>query len=274
MGAIYALVALGFHIIYNATGAINVAQGEQVILGGVIALTLLTLFGLPLPLVFIPTFLAGAAIGLAYERLAIRPLLSAGELSIIIASFGVAIIMRNGIALFWGKEPLPFPPFTGETPIDILGVKIVPQAFWVLGITFAAVILLNAFFNLTITGKAIQAAANNPTSARLMGISPVKVVSYSFGLSSLLGAVAGLIISPITFAGGTLGMMIAIKGYAAAVLGGMTSSAGAVLGGLTLGVLEFMVAGFISSGYRDAIALGVLLFMLVVRPEGLLGSRR
>jgi len=269
IGCIYALVALGFHIIYKGTGAINFAQGEQVMLSGFIALTFGVILALPLPLVFLLTLISGIVCGWIYERVAIRKILNAGHLSIILVSVAVAIILENGGALIWGKEEQPFPGFSGETALKILGAGINPQSFWVIGLTLIVVVALHLFFTRTNLGTSIQAAASNPTAARLVGISPEKVVNRCFIIASALAACAGITGAPITLVGGPLGTLLALKGFAAAVVGGLRSSLGVVLGGLLLGLLEFYVAFYISQGYRDALSFSVLIFALLFRPQGL-----
>ncbi len=273
MGCIYALVALGFHIIYKGTGAINFAQGEQVMLSGFIALTFGVILGLPLPLVFLITFISGIFFGWAYERIAIRRVLNVSQLSIILVSVAVAIILENGGALIWGKEEQPFPGFSGDMALRFLGAGINPQGLWIMGLTLMLVVILHLFFTRTNMGTSIQAAASNPTAARLVGISPEKVVSRCFMISSALAACAGITGAPILMVGGPLGTLLALKGFAAAVVGGLTSSMGVVVGGLILGLLEFFVAFYISQGYRDAIAFSVLILALMFRPQGLFGGK-
>ncbi len=273
-GSIYSLVALGFHLIFRSTGAINFATGEQVVLGGVLAVTCTTVLKLPLAVTFFATFLLASMIGLAYERLSIRPILHFSELSIVISSIAVSIILQNSMALVWGKEHIAFPPFTGGNPVKALGAIIELQSFWIIGIAFGTVILLKLFFDYTLFGKFVRATVNNRTAAKLMGINTTRVVAFTFALSGGICAMAGMVVAPITFAGGALGTMMAVKGFVSAVVGGLSSSSGVVLGGIILGILEAVIAGFISSGYRDAIALFVLLIFLIVKPTGLFSSNR
>lgn len=274
MGCIYALVALGFHLIYNATGAINFAQGEQVMLGGVLSVTLMVMLRLPLPLVFLLTIIFAGLMGLVYERIAIHPVLHISELMIIMGSIAASIILRNGIFIIWGDEEIPFPPFSQRPPFEIFGVSIFPQSLWIIGVTLITVSLLWIFFRFTLMGKAIQACANNHIGARLVGISPSKIVAYIFVFAGGLSAIAGIIMSPITFAGGPLGTIFAVKGFTASILGGISSSAAVVFGGILLGILEFFIASYISSGYRDVIALAILIVILTLKPEGLFILKR
>ncbi len=272
IGSVYSLVALGFHIIFKSTGAINFATGEQVILGGLLAVTLTTVFKLPLPIAFFATIFFAGILGLIYERLSIRPVIKFSELSIVISSIAVAIILQNSTAILWGKEHLVFPPFTKGNPVKIFGALIELQSFWVIGIAFSTVLVLKFFFDFTLMGKFVRATLNNRTAARLVGINTTWIVAFTFALSGGICAMAGMVIAPITFAGGAIGTMMALKGFVAGVVGGLSSSTGVVLGGILFGILEFLVAGFISSGYRDAIALFVLLIFLIIRPSGLFSS--
>jgi branched-chain amino acid transport system permease protein len=269
-GCIYALVALGLHLVFKATGAINFAQGEQVMVSGLFALTLSSL-GLPLPFVFAATLLFGALFGWVYERLLIRRVLAEGHLSVILLSVAVAIVLENGGALLWGKEPKPFPGFSGETPVSLFGAGVHPQSFWVLGVAGAAVVALHWFFRRTTLGTAIEAAANNATAARLVGISPDRTARHSVMIASGLAAAAGVTGAPLLMVGGPLGTVVALKGFAALVVGGQATSFGVLAGGLLLGLLEFFAAFFLSQGYRDAVSFAVLIAVLLLRPQGLFG---
>lgn len=274
IGSIYSLVALGFHIIFRSTGAINFATGEQVILGGLLGVTFITLFKLPLIVAFILTVVFAGILGLIYERLSIRPVIKHSEISIVISSIAVAIILQNSMAIIWGKEHILFPPFTKGHAIKILGAVVELQSFWVIGIALATVLLLNIFFDFTLIGKFVKATVNNRTAAKLVGINTTWIVAFTFGLSGAICAIAGMAIAPITFAGGAIGTMIALKGFVAAVVGGLSSSIGVFLGGILFGIMEFLIAGFVSSGYRDAIALFILLIFLIIKPSGLFSSNR
>ncbi|MBI5441283.1 MAG: branched-chain amino acid ABC transporter permease [Deltaproteobacteria bacterium] len=268
-GCLYALVALGLHLVFKATKAINFAHGEQVMVSGLVALTLAGPLGLPLPAAFALTVLFGAGFGWLYERALIRRVLSEGHLSIILLSVAVAIVLENGGALLWGKEPQPFRGFSGDEPVSVLGAGIHPQTFWVVGLTAVSLASLHWFFTRTAAGTAIEAAANNPTAARLVGISPERATRHSFVIASALAAAVGITGAPLLMVGGSLGTVVALKGFAALVVGGQASSLGVVLGGLLLGLLEFFSAFFLSQGYRDAVSFAVLIAVLLFRPQGL-----
>jgi branched-chain amino acid transport system permease protein len=272
VGSIYAMVAIGFNIIYNVTETINLAQGEFVMLGGLIMVSLHVGAGLPLILAFPLTILFVTLVGMLLDRLAIRPIRQPSVLKLIIATIAGSIIIK-GIAMFiWGKDPFDLPAFSGRTPIQFFGAVIQPQYFWVIGFLIVTVILLTYFFEKTIIGKAMSACADNPDAASLVGINVKRMILLSFSLSAAIGAVAGITITPISLMEYDRGAMLAIKGFGAVVLGGLGSFPGAVLGGLIIGTIESFGAGLVSSGYKDAFALLVLLGVLFFKPSGLLGS--
>jgi branched-chain amino acid transport system permease protein len=272
VGSIYALVALGFAIIYNASHVINFAQGEFVMIGGMAAVSLLGA-GLPLaPAAALAVALA-ALIGLLLARFAVQPARGASVVTLIIITIGAAILLRGIAALVWDKRIHALPAFSGEAPIALAGATIAPQSLWVIGVTALIVCALWAFFNRTLTGKAILAVSHNRLAAQLMGISVRRVLLASFALSAALGALAGILVAPITFTSWDVGVMLGLKGFAAAILGGMGSGPGAVVGGLALGLLESLGAGYVSSAYKDAIAFVVMLAVLMLMPSGLLGRR-
>lgn len=273
IGAIYGMVALGFNIIYSATGIINLAQGEFVMLGGMMMVYLTAIIKLPMVVSFFLSILIVTAIGAAFERAAIHPLKSPSVLTLIIITVAASILFKGGAMFAWGKHTFSLPPFSGEKPISVLGATILPQTLWILGIMGATVALLIFFFGFTLTGKAMRACAANRTAASLVGINVKTMVLLSFALSAGIGATAGIIITPIALMNYDRGTMLAVKGFSVAVLGGLGSNVGAVVAGFIIGIMESLGAGFISSGYKDAIALVVLLLVLFLKPSGLLGSR-
>jgi branched-chain amino acid transport system permease protein len=272
VGSIYAMVAIGFNIIYNVTEIVNLAQGEFVVLGGLIMVFLHVAAGLPLILAFPLTIIAVTLVGMLLEQLAIRPIRQPSVLKLIIATIAGSIIIK-GIAMFiWGKDPFDLPAFSGRVPVQFLGAVIQPQYFWVIGFLIVTVILLTLFFEKTIMGKAMSACADNPDAASLVGINVKRMILLSFALSAAIGAVAGITVTPISLMEYDRGAMLAIKGFGAVVLGGLGSFPGAILGGLIIGTIESFGAGLVSSGYKDAFALLVLLGVLFFKPSGLLGS--
>jgi branched-chain amino acid transport system permease protein len=272
IGAIYALVALGFSIIFNASHVINFAQGEFVMIGGMTTVSLIDT-GLPLPLAIVAAVIVAAAMGLALEKFAVEPARSAPVVTLIIITIGASIFLRGLATLVWDKKLHTLPSFSGHRPIEIAGAALLPQSLWVLGVTLAIVLALSWFFGRTLLGKAILATSHQRLAAQLVGINVRQVVFISFGLSAALGAVAGILITPITLTAWDVGIMLGLKGFAAAVLGGLGSGPGAVLGGLVLGIAETLSAGYLSSAYKDVIAFVLMLAVLFFRPRGLLGGR-
>jgi branched-chain amino acid transport system permease protein len=222
-------------------------------------------------LAFCLAVLAVTIVGGMVERLAIRPAKSRAVIILIFITIGASILMRGVFKIIWGKQQMALPHFSSETPLIVLGAAVLPQSLWILFITLIVVGLLHTFFTRTRVGKAIRATSFNPRAAALMGVNVNRMILFSFALSGTLGAVAGIIISPITTLSYDIGVMLGLKGFAAAVLGGYGNSIGAVIGGLLLGVLESLGAGLISSTYKDVIAFVILITILFVKPSGLLG---
>ncbi len=271
-GAIYALIALGFSIIFNATTIINFAQGEFVMLGALTVISLFS-FGLSLPVAFVLAVVAVTVMGLGFERLAIRPARDSTPISLIIITVGGGVLLKGLAMLVWGKDAYTLPPFSGQEPLTLAGATILPQSLWIIGLTLVLVAGLEMFLRFTLLGKAMRAASFNPVAARLVGIRVSQMVQFSFGLSAALGAAAGVMIAPITMGVYDMGTMLGLKGFCAAVIGGLGSSFGGVLGGVVLGVAEAFASGLLSSGYRDAVAFLILLLVLFFRPQGLIGFR-
>jgi len=272
VGSVYAMVAVGFNIIYNVTEIINFAQGEFVMLGGLIMVFIHVSLGLPLVLAFLLTIVLVTLVGMLLDRLAINPIRQPTVLTLIIATIAASILLKGAAMFIWGKDPFDLPAFSGRNPITILGAVIQPQYFWVIGFLILTVIVLTIFFEKTIIGKAMSACADNPDAASLVGINVKRMILLSFALSAAIGAVAGITVTPISLMEYDRGAMLAIKGFGAAVLGGLGSFPGAVIGGLIMGAIESFGAGLVSSGYKDAFALIVLLVVLFFRPSGILGD--
>ena len=272
VGAVYALVALGFTIIYNASDVVNFAQGEFVMLGGMI-----TVFahaaGAPLPLAALAAVAATAALGVAMNKLAIEPARGAPVVSLVIITIGASIFIRGAAQLVFDKQIHSFPAFSGDDPFHILGATILPQSLWVIGGAVAVFVGLWLFFTRTLLGRAVLATSNNRLAAQLVGINTPFVMTLSFALSAGIGALAGVLVTPITLTSYDVGLALALKGFAAAMLGGMGNPKGALVGGLLLGVLEGLTAGYISSQYKDAAAFIVILGVLFFLPQGLFGRK-
>ncbi|MCC2650645.1 MAG: branched-chain amino acid transporter permease [Microvirga sp.] len=272
VGAVYALVALGFTLIYNASGVVNFAQGEFVMLGGMVTV-FASAAGVPLVLAAFIAVVVAIVIGLLLHRLAIEPARGASAVTLIIITIGASILFRGIAAIIFDKQFHKLPGFTGETPINILGAAVQPQSFWVLGGAAVVVVALYVFLEHTILGKAVLATAANRLAARLVGINTTTIMAIAFGGSAAIGAIAGILVTPITLTSYDVGTLLALKGFAAAMLGGMGNPVGAVIGGLLLGLLEAFGAGYLSSTYKDAFAFLVILIVLFVAPQGLFGRR-
>ncbi|PQV53784.1 branched-chain amino acid transport system permease protein [Defluviimonas denitrificans] len=272
VGAVYALVALGFTIIFNASGVVNFAQGEFVMLGGMI-----TVFahasGLPLPLAALIAVAVTAAVGVALNRLAIEPARGAPVVSLIIITIGASIFIRGASQLVFDKQIHSFPAFSGDDPIHVLGATILTQSLWVIGGAIAIFVGLWLFFTKTLLGRAVLATSNNRLAAQLVGINTKFVMTLSFALSAAIGALGGVLVTPITLTSYDVGLALALKGFAAAMLGGMGNPKGAFVGGLLLGLLEALTAGYLSSQYKDAAAFIIILAVLFFMPQGLFGRK-
>jgi branched-chain amino acid transport system permease protein len=271
LGGIYALIALGFVTTYNVTGILNFAQGEFVMLGALLTASLVAA-KVPLILAICLAVIGVTIVGVVLERAAIYPVRNAKMVTVIIITIGLSITIRGIALLIWGTDPYSLPAFTPGNAMNIFGAKLVPQSLWVMGTALAVVIALFWFFERTFFGKAVRACVINKLAASLMGISPQLMSLFAISISAALGAIAGIVITPITFATYDMGLMLGLKGFVAAVLGGLTSISGAVIGGLVLGILEALGAGLVSSGYKDAIAFVILLLVLFIKPNGLLGK--
>jgi branched-chain amino acid transport system permease protein len=249
---------------------VNFAQGEFAMLGALGAIGLAGA-GLPLAPALLLAALAVAALGVVIERVAIRP---AGPdvLRGIIITIGVGVSLQGVAVLVWGTDAHPLPAFSGEKPIALAGVTVPPQALWVVGTAAALMAGLYLFFARTYLGKAFRACAINAFAASLMGIPTTAMRAMSFFVSGLVGAIAGIIIAPIALMQYDSGVFLGIKGFVACIIGGFGNPIGAALGGLLLGLLEALATGYLSSGYKNAIAFVVLLGFLFARPGGILGE--
>ena len=272
IGATYALIALGFTLIYNASHVINFAQGEFLMIGGMATVSL-TAMGVPMLLAIVLAVVLAGVLGIALQRLAIAPAKNADGVTLIIITIGASIFIRGLAQLVWGKEYHVMPNFSSEEPIQIFGAVLNSQSLWVLGVGAVLVAVLVYFFTRTLTGKAILATSMNKDAARLVGIRTQVVLMLAFMVSALLGSVAGIVVAPITFTSYDIGIILGLKGFVAAAIGGLGSGMGAVVGGLALGVVEAMAAGYLSSDYKDAVAFSMILVVLFFMPRGLFGAK-
>jgi branched-chain amino acid transport system permease protein len=271
-GAVYALAALGFTLIYNASGVINFAQGDFLMLSAMVTVAMLKQ-QVSYPVAIVIGIAVTVAAGVLLYRLAIKPAGDADVVSLIIITIGASIFLQGVVQVVLGKNQHVLPPFTGDAAIDLLGARVLPQAFWVLGTGALLVAAVAAFFRFTLVGKATLAVAANKLAAGAVGIPTGRILQMSFGLSALLGAVAGVVAAPITTTVSDIGLMLGMKGFVAATLGGLGSGLGAVVGGLLVGLLEALVAGYVSSAYKDAVPFAMIIVILLVMPTGLFGRK-
>lgn len=272
VGAIYALIALGFSLVYSASHLINFAQGEFVMLGGM-GTVFAAAAGLPLPLAALAAILLAVLTGIGLQRFAIAPARRAGVIGLVIVTIGASILIRGLAGILFDRNFHGLPAIGGDAPIMIAGAALHPQTLWILGTTLVVALLLRAFLSRTLAGKAMRAAASNPLAAELVGIDPARVVLATFVLAGALGALAGFLVTPLAQTHFQIGIMLGLKGFAAAILGGLGSAPGALLGGLCIGLAESLSAGYLSSAYKDVVAFVVILLVLLLRPGGLLGAR-
>jgi branched-chain amino acid transport system permease protein len=271
-GGIYAVVAIGFNLIYSATGVLNFAQGEFVMLGGMVAVTLAHF--MPLPVAIAGAVVIVALVGCLLEISLFRRLRNHSILHLIIITIGLSILLQEAALHIWDEKVRSLPYFTGTevSSVKFFGASISPQVLWVLGTVGIAVVGLQVFLKFTLRGRAMRACSSNPDAAMLAGINIKNMRTLAFGLSAALGALAGCVTSPITMTHYEMGAGLAIKGFAAAILGGLGNPMGAVLGGLLVGVLEAASVSKLPAAYTDVTAFTILLLVLFVRPHGLLGS--
>jgi branched-chain amino acid transport system permease protein len=270
-GTIYAVVGVGFNIIYSTTGIINFAQGEFVMLGGMTAVTLHRF--LPLPAAIALAIAVTMAVGAAVELTFIRWLTKPSVLRMIIITIGVSIVLREIALCVWGEGVRALPYFTGNevTTVSLGGVHLSPQVLWALGTCAAIVAALWFFFQHTRLGRQMRACASNREAAALCGLSTRWLVTLSFVLSAGIGALAGCVVSPITYTQYGIGSALALKGFTVAILGGLGNSMGAVAAGFVVGVLESFSVSVLPTAYKDAISVAIFLAILFLRPSGLFG---
>lgn len=274
VGSIYALVAIGFTIIYNCTQVVNFAQGEFVMLGAMITAVLVASGAVPLPVACLVAVAGATLVGCAVGGSLLRPLRRGSTITLIIITVGASILIRGAAMLWWGKDALPVPAFSRGAALRLAGASLHVQSAWVFAATAALVTLLWLFYRYTQVGRAMRACASCKSGARLVGINIERMTLLSFALGGGIGAVAGVVVAPITLAQYDMGTLLGLKGFCAAIAGGLGNFGGGIVAGLILGIFESLGAGFISSAYKDAIAFVILLLCLFARPEGVLSRRK
>jgi len=274
-GAFYALVALGIVIVYKSTDVVNLAHGELFMVGGMLAYTCYVLVGLP----YIASLLLAVAgaflIGILTERVAYRSVLRHGLASVLVATIGVSFSLKGIARYLWGGrgDYLSFPPIVSPEPLQFGNIMIMTQQLVVLLAALVVMACLALFFTRTRAGKWMQATASNPKAALLCGLRIERIYMYTFAVGAAVAGAAGVLMAPLTLLYPDVGFVLFIKGLAAAVLGGITSVPGAVLGGLLLGLLEQLAAGYVHSSIQDVVPFLVIMFALTFLPTGLLGAR-
>ena len=271
-GSIYAVVGIGFNIIYNSTGIINFAQGEFLMLGGMIAVSLSGI--LPLPAAVAVAVISTGIVGVLVQLVFLSWLKNPAVLRMIIITIGLSILIREAALHVWDEKVHALAYWSGDetSSLSVLGARISPQLLWVLGISALMVVGLTLFFRSTLTGKAMRACASNGMAARLCGIRASALVTLSFFIAAAMGALAGCVISPITQTQYDMGTSLAVKGFTCAVLGGLGNVTAAVAAGILVGVLEAASISILPLAYKDVVALTIMLAILLFRPEGLFGG--
>jgi branched-chain amino acid transport system permease protein len=275
-GALYGLVALGFVVVNKATGVINFAQGEFFMFAGFIAWMSHVQFGIGYFASFALAVAFGFLLGCLTDRIAFRPIAKTDVVSLVLATVGIAFVLKGLARTIWGGKAdyLAFPPITSPDPIMLGNIMVIPQQLAVLAGTVTILLLFTAFFRLTRAGKMMQATADNARAAALVGIRIDRVYTLAFGVGAAIAAAAAVLTAPLTLLYPDIGFAFFLKGFAAAVLGGLSSLPGAVLGGLIVGIAESMAGGYIHSSVTELSPFLVIMAVLVLRPSGLLGARQ
>ncbi|MEG0591756.1 MAG: branched-chain amino acid ABC transporter permease [Coprobacillus sp.] len=272
-GSMYALVAIGYTMVYGIAKMINFAHGEIIMVGAYIAFVVSTMLGMPVIVSVIASIIGCAILGMTIEKVAYKPLRKSGGLSVLITAIGVSYLLQNLFLIVFGSASITFPSFMPSGSIDFFGAKITYVSLLSLVLTSICTILLLLFINKTKLGKAMRAVSEDKGAAELMGINVNNTVSMTFAIGSGLGAIAGIIYGiSYSLINPYIGVMLGIKAFIAAVLGGIGSVPGAMVGGLLIGVAESITISYISSSFSDAVVFGILIFILLVKPAGLFGK--
>jgi branched-chain amino acid transport system permease protein len=271
-GSIYALAGLGFTLLWQASGTINFAQGEFVMLPAFAILGFAAL-GLPLLVAFALTcVLAVVVLGWGFKRGLADPLLKFGLMPVVVATLGLSIALRNGVRAGYSAEAHPFPSLFGDDVLHVGGVAITQVDIGTLAAALVLVVATQAFLARTVTGRAMQAVAQDADSATVLGIDVPRMIFYTFAVNAILACAAALLVTPTYLAKFDMGESLGTKAFFAAVIGGFNNSRGALLGGLVVGVCENLAAAYVSAAYKDAVALAIFIFVILVKPQGLLGK--
>ena len=269
LGSIYALLALSLVLISKSTDVVNFAQGEMAMFGTFICFALLTKAGMPLIAVLVLAAPIGALLGLATERIAIRPLQGAPQVNALIATIGLWMIFHHSAGWIWGYDPVRFPSLFPSDPLNVLGARVAQNSLGIIGVSVLVMILLYLFFAYTRTGIAMRAASMNRRAAQLMGVEVQKVGLLAWALATAISVVSGFLIAPLTFLDFEMMFAVLLKAFAGAILGGFNSLPGAVVGCLLVGVLESLFAAYVSTAFKDTFAFCIIIAVLMLRPQGL-----
>ena len=272
-GAIYGLAALGFTLLWQASGTINFAQGEFVMLPAFMMLAFMS-FGAPLAVSFLlSTALAVLVLGWIFKRGIVDPLFKYGMMPIVVATIGLSIAMRSVIRAGYSAEASPFPSLFADQIYNIAGVTMTLADVGTFALALALVFATQAFMTKTVTGRAMQAVAQNTESASVLGINVPRMIFYAFAINAVLAVAAALLVTPTYLAKFDMGESLGNKAFFAAIIGGFNNSRGALLGGLIVGVCENLAAAYISPAYKDAVALVIFMVVILFKPQGLLGKK-
>jgi len=273
MGCVYALVSFGFVLVYNAVGAVNFAHGELVMFGGYFGLIATSWMHLPLWAAFLFSLVAMAGLGIVYNRVAYYPMRQRPAVTVIIATIGMGILLRNSALALFGPDPVKLKSFLGDHVFDVGGVIILQHHVLIIAVTIALFIGQSFFFSRTSIGRKLEATAQDQETARLMGINVNRMITLTFVLSALLASIAGFLLGPIWFRDPDVGLIVILKAFIVIVIGGFGSIRGILAGGLFLGVIEVLVASHLTSEYRDVISFLILIAVLIVLPQGFFGEK-
>ena len=272
-GSIYALAALGFTLLWQASGTINFAQGEFVMLPAFMMVMALH-GGMPLTAAFaISVVVSVLVLGWLFKRGLVDPLFKYGMMPIVVATIGLSIAMRNGVRAGYSAEPQPFPQIFPDQILEVAGVTVSTGDIGTFMFAMVLVLVTQAFLNKTVTGRAMQAVAQNTESASVLGINVPRMIFYTFAINAVMAAAAALLVTPTYLAKFDMGEGLGTKAFFAAIIGGFNNSRGALLGGLIVGVCENLAAAYISPAYKDAVALIIFMVVILFKPQGLLGKK-
>jgi branched-chain amino acid transport system permease protein len=274
-GALYALIAVGLVLVYKATGVINIAHGELFMISGFVAYAAHVQLGLPYFVAFLAAIACGFLLGMLVYRGPLKPLMRSSLANVLVAAVAISFILKGVARAVWGGQGdyLPFPPILSPQPMMLGPVMVIPQQVIAVGVSIALMLSLALFFRATRTGKWMQATADNVKAAKLVGIRIEHIYMLSFGIGAAMAAVASVVMAPITLLYPDIGFILFLKAFAAAVLGGLTSIWGAVLGGVLVGLIEQLAATYLHSKFQEVSSFIVIMFALIFIPNGLLGQR-